>query len=76
MIVFYLIPPIVLFVLWIRAKEVTLPSGISEEGISREFLKIALFIYEKTGRKKRPIEEGKIRGYLLALNSRKDIEQM
>lgn len=76
MIVLYFIPPIVLFVLWIKAKDMTLPSGINEEGISREFLKIALFIYEKTGRRKRSIEEGKIRGYLLALNNRKDIEQM
>ncbi|WP_207649930.1 type II secretion system F family protein [Butyrivibrio proteoclasticus] len=58
------------------AKEMTLPAGINEEGISREFLKIALFIYEKLCSKKRPIEEGRIRGYLAALHNRKDIEQM
>ena len=76
MIVLYLIPPVVIFVLWIRAKEIKLPSDMTEDGVSREFLKIALFIYTKFCKKKRPIEEGRIRGYLAALNNRKDIEQM
>jgi len=76
MIVLYLIPPVVIFILWIKAKEMELPAKITEDGISREFLKVALFIYTKFSKKKSPLEKGRIRGYLAALNNRKDIEQM
>ena len=76
MAVIYLFIPVGLFIVWLFAKDLELPSGIKEDGISRAFLKISLFLYTKLFKKKRPLESEEIRGYLSVLNNRKDIEQM
>ena len=76
MIFIYSIPVIILFFLWLMAKDLELPEGMMEEGLNREFMKISLFIYRKFCKKKRPLEAKKIRGYLSTLSNRKDIEQL
>ncbi len=59
----------------ISAKQ-ELPPGIKEDGISRTFLKMSLYLYNIFFSKKRRREGERIRGYLSVLNNRKDIEQM
>ncbi len=76
MIFIYVIPAILLLVLWILAKEIQLPDGMNAEGISREFFKMSLYIYKKFCKKKRPLEAEKIRGYISVLSNSKDIEQL
>ena len=74
MVFVYLIIPVLLLVLWIMAKDLEVDSDVKEEGISRELLKISLFIYQKITRKKRFSREQKVRDYLTTLNGSRNSE--
>lgn len=76
MVFLYLIILIAVFVIWIMARNLELPPGITEDGIGRELLKVSLFIYNKLFRKRNPVKLESVRGYLTVLSNRKDIEQM
>ena len=41
----YLIFPLAMLVLWFFSKDLELPQGIEDTGISRAYLKISLFIF-------------------------------
>ncbi|MBR1671275.1 MAG: type II secretion system F family protein [Butyrivibrio sp.] len=71
--ILYLIFPAAMGVLFILSRDYELPPGIEETGISRAFLKISLFIYEKFFTRVRPHSSEKVRSYLETLEHRKDL---
>ena len=75
MLFLYLVFPLGIFVLWIFARKLELPSDMEETGISREFLKIALFVFEKLHFKDKFASGEKVRGYLRTLGNRKNVEK-
>ncbi len=76
MAILYVLLLVMVLALWILSAKVDLPPGIKEEGISRVFLKMSFYIYNKLFAKKKSREGERIRGYLSVLNNRRDIEQM
>lgn len=70
--IIYLACPVLILVLWFFSKDLELPDSIVETGISRELLKISLFIYKKLG-KSRFRNKEKVRTYLGSLNYQKDM---
>lgn len=75
MLFLYFIFPVGIFVLWIFARKEELPSDMEENGISREFLKIALFIFKKLPIRDRFSFGEKVRSYLRTLGNRKNVEK-
>lgn len=75
MVFVYLIIPALLMILWFLAKDTVVDSEVKEDGISRELLKISLFLYQKIGSKKRFAWEQKVRGYLTTLNGSRNPEK-
>ncbi|MBO4458564.1 MAG: type II secretion system F family protein [Butyrivibrio sp.] len=57
------------------ARKLELPSDMEETGLSREFLKIALYIFKKFKFKDRFSSGEKVRGYLRTLGNRKNVEK-
>ena len=76
MLFLYYIFPVGIFVLWIFARKEELPSDMEENGISREFLKIALFIFKKLLIRDRFSFGEKVRSYLRTLGNRKNVEKV
>ena len=76
MIVLYLAIPLGIFILWFLSKEYELPSGMEETGITREVLKISLFIFNKLFKNRMSFAGEKVRGYLKTLNDKRDIERV
>ena len=70
----YLVFPDVMAVLYFLSKDMELPPGIEETGISRAFLKISLYIYSHVKGHIRSFSSEKIRMYLGTLEQRKDLE--
>ncbi len=70
----YLIAPAAVLILYIRAKDLELPPGVTETGISRAYLKISLLIYNRIRKKVRTLSGEKIRMYLGTLEQRKDLD--
>ena len=70
----YLILPAVVLVLWILSRNLALPPGMEESGISREFLKISLCIYNLAKKRIRSFSGERIRIYLAAMEQRKDLD--
>ena len=75
MLFFYLIFPVGIFVLWILARKEELPSDMEETGISREFLKISLFVFKRLPIRDRFSFGEKVRSYLRTLGNRKNVEK-
>ena len=75
MLFLYLIFPVGIFVLWILARGEVLPSDMEETGISREFLKIALFVFKRLPIRDRFSFGEKVRSYLRTLGNRKNVEK-
>lgn len=75
MILIYLIIPVLVFSVWIIARNMELDTDVREEGISRELFKVSLFIYQKIHGKKHISWEQKVRGYLTTLGGSKDIDK-
>ena len=75
MVFVYLIIPALLLILWILSKDTVVDFEVKEEGISRELLKISLFLYQKIKGKKRFSWEQKVRGYLTTLNGSRNPEK-
>ncbi len=74
MVIVYLIMPVLMLVLFILSKDMELPPDIQDTGISRAFLKISLFIYQKFSGVNRSFSREKIRIYLGTLQHKKDME--
>ncbi|WP_026651361.1 type II secretion system F family protein [Butyrivibrio proteoclasticus] len=70
--IIYLACPVFILVLWFFSKDLELPDTIVETGISRELLKISLFIYKKLNKRKFRGKE-KVRTYLGSLSYQKDM---
>lgn len=70
----YLIIPAAVLTLFLLSKDLELPPGITETGISRAYLKASLFIYNRFKKKVRTFSGEKIRMYLGTLEQRKDLE--
>ncbi len=70
----YLIFPAALIALFLLSKDLELPDTMEETGISRVFLKMSLFIYQKIRHRIKSISGEKIRLYLGTLWQRKDLE--
>ena len=75
MLFLYLIFPLGIFVLWIFSRKTELPSDMEETGISREFLKISLFVFKKLSINDRFSSGEKVRSYLRTLGNRKNVEK-
>ncbi len=75
MIFVYLIVPIGLFILFLLSRDKELPSGMEESGISRAYLKMSLFVYEKVKGRVKSFSAEKIRMYLATLKQKKDLEE-
>lgn len=71
----YLIFPAAIAVLGVLSRDLVLPPGIEETGISRFFLKISLWIYMRIKNRIRSFTSGKIRLYIATLEQRKDLEE-
>lgn len=76
MIVLYLAIPASVLIIWLLSKDYELPPGMEETGISREVLKISLFIFNKLFKNKMSFAGEKVRGYLKTLNDKRDIERV
>ena len=72
----YLIIPLLMLVLFFLSKDLTLPERVEDTGISRIFLKISLYIYQKLKARPFSFSREKIRTYLGTLEHRKDIESL
>lgn len=72
--ILYLLIPAIILCLWFFAKDLKLPERMVETGLSRELLKVSLFIYNKISGFKF-LKKEKIRTYLGSLNYRKDMEE-
>ena len=70
----YLIFPLLMLVLFILSKELELPPEIEDTGISRAYLRIALYIYKNIRKRVRSFSSEKIRMYLGSLDQRKDLD--
>ena len=70
----YLIFPLLMVVLFVLSKDLALPPGIEDTGISRAYLKIALYIYKHIRGRIRSFSSEKIRMYLGTLEQRKDLD--
>ena len=70
----YLIFPLVMAVLWVISRDLELPPGIEDTGISRAYLRIALYIYRNIRGRIRSFSSEKIRMYLGTLEQRKDLD--
>lgn len=76
MIFLYLAIPAGTLILWFLSREYELLPGMEETGISREILKISLFIFNKLFKNKMSFAGEKVRGYLKTLNDKRDIERV
>ena len=63
-----------MLVLFILSKELELPPEIEDTGISRAYLRIALYIYKNIRKRVRSFSSEKIRMYLGSLDQRKDLD--
>ncbi|MCR5670972.1 MAG: hypothetical protein K6G10_08205, partial [Butyrivibrio sp.] len=70
----YLIFPLVMLILWFLSKDLELPQGIEDTGISRAYLKISLFIFRNIRGRVRSFSSEKIRMYLGTLEQKKDLD--
>ena len=70
----YLIFPLLMVVLSVLSKDLALPPGIEDTGISRAYLKIALYIYKHIRGRIRSFSSEKIRMYLGTLEQKKDLD--
>lgn len=70
----YGIFPVLVFVLLFLSKDLELPPGMEETGISRAFLKASLYIYRMLKGRIKSVSSEKIRVYLRTLEQRKDME--
>ncbi len=70
----YLILPGVMIILWILSKDLALPPGITESGISRAFIRMSLYIYKVIKKRFTSFSGEKIRMYLKVLEQRKDLD--
>ncbi len=75
-ILFYLIFPVMGFILWIMSRKLKIPEDMKETGISRELLKMSLFIYQKIHRHKKMLGSEKVRACLGILQYSKDMEKV
>ena len=66
----YLIFPVVMLILWFFSKDLELPQGIEDTGISRAYLKISLFIFRNIRGRVRSFSSEKIRMYLGTLEQK------
>ncbi|RKM54986.1 hypothetical protein D6853_12200 [Butyrivibrio sp. X503] len=76
MIFLYLAIPVSVLIIWFISKEYELPEGMEETGITREILKVSLFIFNKLFKNKMSFAGEKVRGYLKTLNDKRDIERV
>lgn len=74
--VFYFIIPILGLVLFFLSRKEKLPEDMKETGISRQLLKMSMFIYTRTRAGKRLPGSEKIRLYLNTLNYSRDMEKV
>ncbi len=74
MVIVYVIMLVLMLVLFILSRDIDLPADIRDTGISRGFLKISLFIYQRLGGGRRSFSREKIRIYLGTLEHKKDME--
>lgn len=70
----YLIFPLVMLILWFISKDLELPQGIEDTGISRAYLKISLFIFRNIRGRVRSFSSEKIHMYLGTLEQKKDLD--
>lgn len=75
MILIYFIIPVLVFSIWIIARNMELDEDINEEGISKELFKVSLFIYQKIRGKRHISWDQKVRGYLTTLGGSKDLDK-
>lgn len=73
---FYLIFPVMGIILWILARKLKIPEDMKETGISRELLKMSLFIYQKIHRHKKMPGSERVRTCLGTLQYSKDMEKV
>ncbi len=74
MIFVYLIFPAALIALFLLSKDLEIPETMEETGISRVFLKMSLFIYQKVRGRIKSFSGEKIRQSLATLQQRKDLD--
>lgn len=74
MIFFYLIFPVIMVSLFFFSKDLSLPGNMEETGISRAYLKMSLFIYERLHSRIKFFSKDTVRMYLGSLNQRKDLD--
>ncbi len=72
----YLIIPVLMLVLFFLSKDLTLPERVEDTGISRAFLKISLYIYQKLKARPFSFSREKIRTYLITIEHKKDLEDL
>ncbi len=72
----YLIIPVMGIVLWIMARKQKLPDDMTETGVSRELLKMALLIYKTFLVRRKIPGSDKVREYLGTLKYSKDMEKV
>lgn len=75
MIIIYLLFPAAVLVLGILSKDTKLPPGIEETGVSRFFLRISMWIYQRIKSRVKTFSSQKIRLYIKTLEQRKDLEE-
>lgn len=75
MIFVYLIIPCLVLSLWIMARNMELDADVNESGISRELLKISLFLYQKIRGVRKSSWDQRVRGYLTTLNGSRNLEK-
>lgn len=70
----YVVLPLAVFVILFLSKDLQLPPGMEETGISRAFLKASFYIYRLLKGRIKSASSEKIRVYLRTLEQRKDME--
>ena len=66
--------PLAMLIIFFLSKEMSLPPGIEDTGISRAFLKISLFIYRAVKKRSGIFSSDQVKVYLRTLERRKDME--
>lgn len=74
--VLYLVFPVLTLIIWLLAKDVKLPEAIKAQGIEKELLKVAFFIYTAVRSRRKVKGLDSVRASLTALTHKKNIEEI
>jgi hypothetical protein len=76
MAIVYIILLVIVLVLLVLSRNIELPPGIQDTGVSRAFLRVSLFIYQQFGGGRSSFSRERIRIYLGTLQQKKDMESV